>query len=105
MAVLGRKALEQTAQVAAVSVSPELRRTSRVHAGPAEWRPAGPPYHQGDPAGLQHNNAAASLAGQQPQHDGGLSGFDIAYDGLMDMDAVFGDFLNMNLPDFGLPFQ
>jgi hypothetical protein len=34
-----------------------------------------------------------------------LSGFDIAYDELMDMDAVFGDFLNMNLPDFGMPFQ
>ncbi|CAD0086988.1 unnamed protein product, partial [Aureobasidium mustum] len=105
MAMLGRKALEQTAQVAGVSVSPELRRTSRMHAGPAEWRPAGPPYHHSDPAGLQQSNAAASLAGQHQQPDGGLSGFDIAYDGLMDMDAVFGDFLNMNLPDFGLPFQ
>lgn len=102
MALLGRKALDQ---VAAVTISPEVRRTSRLHAGPAEWRPAGPPHHQIDQAGLQQHNASASLAGQQPHPDGGLSGFDIAYDELMDMDAVFGDFLNMNLPDFGLPFQ
>ncbi|KAH0078269.1 hypothetical protein KCU96_g13429, partial [Aureobasidium melanogenum] len=102
MALLGRKALDQ---VAAVTISPELRRTSRLHAGPAEWRPAGPPHHQIDQAGLQQHNASTSLAGQQPHPDGGLSGFDIAYDELMDMDAVFGDFLNMNLPDFGLPFQ
>ncbi|KAK6005089.1 hypothetical protein QM012_007868 [Aureobasidium pullulans] len=105
MAMLGRKALDQTAQVAAATVSPELRRTSRIHAGPAEWRPTGPPHHQIDQAGMQQNNASASLAGQQPQPDDGLSGFNIAYDELMDMDAVFGDFLNMNLPDFGLPFQ
>lgn len=103
--MLGRKALEQTAHVAAVTVSPELRRTSRVHTGPAEWRPAGPPHHQIDQVGIQQHNASHSLGGHQPQPDGGLSGFDIAYDELMDMDAVFGDFLNMNLPDFGMPFQ
>ncbi|KAI4727761.1 hypothetical protein E4T49_04425 [Aureobasidium sp. EXF-10728] len=105
MALLGRKALEQTAHMAAATVSPELHRTSRTHAGPAEWRPAGPPHHHLDQAGMQQNHTSAALPGQPPHHDGGSSDFDIAYDGLMDMDAVFGDFLNMNLPDFGLPFQ
>ncbi|THX17847.1 hypothetical protein D6D13_00034 [Aureobasidium pullulans] len=106
MARLGRKALRQTAQVAAISTSPELRRAPRNGSGVgdniAQWRPVYTPNYESDQlAGAQRN----SIPTPQTQPDGGLSGFDIAYDELMDMDAVFGDFLNMNLPDFGLPLQ
>ncbi|KAI5237649.1 hypothetical protein E4T43_07951 [Aureobasidium subglaciale] len=104
MAMLGRKALKQTARVAAVNDSPELRRVSRPYVGPPEWRSAGPQQTPHELASMQQGNTSSVPNGQPAQPDG-LSGFDIAYDGLMDMDAVFGDFLNMNLPDFGLPFQ
>ena len=106
MARMGRKALRQTAQVAAISTSPELRRAPRNGSGVgdniAQWRPVHTPnYESNQLAGAQRN----TIPTPQTQPDGGLSGFDIAYDELMDMDAVFGDFLNMNLPDFGLPLQ
>lgn len=110
MSGIGRKALRQTAQAAAVpATSVGIHRGSRVgeRIYPAEDVQnndsiAETNVGQGD----EFMAGGAAQEQQQEAHpsgDGGdLGGFDVAaYDELMDMDAVFGDFLNMNLPDFG----
>lgn len=107
MARLGRKALDQTAQVAA-SLPPELRRASRAggaaESGANAWHPgAAQGRYQGNQATTLQQQDGAVAGNHQGADD--LTGFNMAYDELMDMDAVFEDFLNMNLPDFGLPFQ